>query len=274
MSDNWAVSAQNWHQVKAPLRPAKGELSLITHYMEQLAESTGLEQALVMGTTPEYFHLPWPANTRVCAVDSSPAMLGKVWPGPPNTAIRGNWLDLPLAGCSQDMVLLDAGLCLLSWPDEQARVMHEIARVLKPGGVWIIRLLVLPRNPQTPEQVYQAVRDGSIENLSYLRVHLWMALQAQNGRAATNQDIWGGLKKAFGSWTALATLMNCHADYLYLHRFAEIRLTQAWPVFEFATLEDYEKLLCTPLTGFTCEARFHPEYAMGDRCPTLVLRKA
>ena len=270
MKDDWAVSAQNWHNITAPLRPSAGELALITRYLQSFGSGPE-SQVLVLGATPEYWHLPWPESACVKAVDSSPAMLEKVWPGPDNTAFHGDWCQLPLAGNSQDMVLLDAGLCLLPWPADQARVVHEIARVLKPGGLCIIRLLVLPASPQSPAQVYAAVRAGQVPDLSHLRLQLWMATQASTGKAATNQDIWWGMKTEFGSWSELATYLNY--DPAHLEQFGERRLTLTFPIFEFATLADYELLFCGPPKAFCLEEIFWPDYPLGDRCPTLVLRK-
>ena len=269
--DSWEVSSLNWHQIKPPMRPCEVELALITRRLTQQADSSGLNRVLVLGATPEYFHLPWPRHTRVSAADSSPAMLARVWPGAPDSTIEADWQKLPLANNSQDMVLLDAGLCLLSWPVEQTRVVSEIARVLRPGGLGIIRLLVLPAIPQSPAQVYTMIRRGLVPNLSHLRLYLWMALQSSNGRAATNQDIWGGLKKEFGSWAALAQAVQCDAHYL--EQFAETRLTQAWPQFDFATQTDYADLFRQPAYGLAIEEIFRPDYPLGERCPTFVLRK-
>jgi ubiquinone/menaquinone biosynthesis C-methylase UbiE len=57
--------------------------------------------------------------------------------------VRANWLDNPLADGYFDVVLGDAVLPNVPW-SERSRLLSEVKRVLKPGGIFLTRAFCVP----------------------------------------------------------------------------------------------------------------------------------
>jgi hypothetical protein len=80
---------------------------------------------LLLGVTPELCALATGRRSRVVAVDPSVDMIRSVWPGrlrPRDEALCADWLRLPLAGESVDLVLSDGCLSTLPYPRGYADV--------------------------------------------------------------------------------------------------------------------------------------------------------
>jgi SAM-dependent methyltransferase len=197
LSRQWSYTAQTWDRIRPPLKPAGEDLQAITRQLACLETSPGHRTVLILGVTREYLSLLWPVDTSIFALDYSHVMFKTVWQGAPGTGILGDWRRMPIMDQSQQLVLLDAGLCLLPWPAGQQQVVREVSRVLGPGGLFIIRVLVMPAEPESISAVIQAVSDGDIPDLSHLRIRLWMAMQHESGKPATNRQFWYKLQEVF-----------------------------------------------------------------------------
>ena len=271
LSEQWAYTTKTWDRITEPLKPGAADLAVICGQLLLLAERFDRLNALVLGVTKDYLDLPWPTGSNIRGLDNASVMIRNHWSGESGTAVQGDWCQMPLQSESQHIVLLDAGLCLLGWPDEQKQVLEEVARILVPDGMFIVRLLVLPHETESMPAVVQAVRAGEITDLSLLRIRLWMAMQADGIFPVTNRQFWTLLASSFPDLDELAQF--CSTDSAYLQE--ALSKLQAEPVrnFAFAALEDYVHMIDSMDGQFSVTEKFIPEYHLGERCPTLVLRK-
>jgi SAM-dependent methyltransferase len=267
LSQQWSYTARTWDRIRPPLKPVAEDLQVITRHLADWHP----EQVMILGVTREYLELSWPHGSTIRALDYAPVMFRTVWKGAPGTAILGDWRDMPVADGSQDLVLLDAGLCLLRWPRDQQQVIREVSRILAPGGLFIIRVLVLPAVPETPARVMQALEQGAIPDLSQLRIRLWMAMQYEYHRPATNRQFWYFLRESFRGREALAH--KCDTTLQYIEEITRKTLSEPERDYEFADQESYLAMFTDAQNHFRLLETSVPGYGLGERCPTFVLRK-
>jgi SAM-dependent methyltransferase len=269
LSRQWSYTASTWERILPPLKPVAEDLRVITGYLGSAGQSAG--NVLILGVTREYLALPWPGDTSVRALDYAPVMLRTVWQGAAGTGILGDWRRMPVSSQSQQAVLLDAGLCLLPWPHGQEQVVREVARVLVPGGLFIVRVLVLPDVPETTAEVMEELEKGQIPDLSHLRIRLWMAMQHEYRKPATNRQFWYKLQEACRGRDDLAS--RCDTTVEYIGEINRKSLFEPERDYEFAALAQYIALFTDSSSGFEILEISTPTYKLGSRCPTFVLRK-
>ena len=204
----------------------------------------------MLGVTPELVGLPW---TRVLAVDRDPAMIAALHPQP--GAVAGDWRALPCADAAFDVVAGDGCLTTVAYPTDVAAVAREIARVLAPGGVAVLRLFVAP---ETREALDAIEPGGSFHALKW---RIAMAL----GESVRVEDIRAAFDARFPDRAALAARTGW--DRAVIDAIDVYRDSPA--VYSFPTLARTLAAL-SPLVARDVIA---PAYELGDRCPTVVLYK-
>ena len=226
-------------------------------------------RAGILGVTPEIVGMGWPEQTRVTAFDKEPAMIGYLWPKdgiPHATAICCNWLSLPIADASLDMVAGDGPLTQLSFPDEFQAVASELARVVAPGGLLVLRLFVPPPEHESVDNVFKELWNGRIENFNSFRWRLLMSLQEcpENGIC---------VGKAWEAWHARIPspeqLAECLGWPLEAIRVID-RYCSAPAVYTFTPLESISALL---EPHFYLAEQVVPSYQDGIRYPTVSFRR-
>jgi SAM-dependent methyltransferase len=227
-------------------------------------------RALVLGVTPEFYHLPWPPKSIVRAVDRTPEMIDYVWPGPPSDVLLADWRYMDFPDQSVDIALCDGGLQLLDFPDGQAELCSRLARIVAPGGAFAVRLFVPPSVREPPNEVLDALLGGDIPNLNCLKLRLWMSLQDHPSTGVALHQVWLALRKAAPNWPELAAKLGWSLEQLSTidaYRNSQTR-------YHCVTSEQAEQLMREGTGGaFELESIFVPSYAMGARCPTLVFRR-
>jgi SAM-dependent methyltransferase len=173
--EHWQRISRRWNLVGSPLRPIAEDQEQFTRLLE--LETSPALRGLILGVTPELRTLAWPVGSDLWAVDRSPDMIQAIWTGPQDRAVNGNWLELPWPAEAFDRVLCDGGLHLLQFPGDQMELARSIARVLRTGGTFALRLFALPSAPQTVAQVLADLRDGRIANFHEFKLRMAMALQ-------------------------------------------------------------------------------------------------
>lgn len=266
MKDNWQYSSTHWNQLGSPLRPAAEDQAFLQMQIADIIKTDVLENVLILGATPEYFHLSWPTAVNVRAADLSMFMLQTVWPGPQTNVICADWLCLPLAANSQDIVLLDGGICLLSYPQAQARLIQEVQRILRPGGHWYIRLFVLPEQSESVQEVLYAVDSGAISQINVLKLRLWVAMQAESGEPVGNHEYWQKLRAYWPDFSVLAARLGLDVQQLLL-----ASETKDYRYYHFSGLPEYLTMFTQQPGGFELSATAIPGYIEGRLCPTVVL---
>jgi SAM-dependent methyltransferase len=206
----------------------------------------------------------------VVAVDHTRAMIQAVWPGPPGSAVVGEWTDLPVGSASCHVALCDGGMHLLDHLDGQRALAESLARVVVPGGTFVTRLFVPPAEPERPEAVLDDLLAGGVANVNLLKMRLLMSLQADPVAGVELAAAWKALNRACPDYGELARRIGWRAEDL-----AAVDTYRDCPIrYHFVTVEDVRRLFCVePGGGFDLVSVDVPSYELGDRCPTVHLRR-
>ena len=259
---HWAEVARRWALVGPPLRPSPEDVAA---YAEVVAP-----RGLILGVTPEIYRLPWPEGADVLALDHTRAMIEAVWPGPPDAAVCADWTDMPGEPASRDVAFCDGGLHLLPYPEGQAKVVENLARVLVPGGLVALRLFTPPPEPESAADVLADLLGGRVANLNVLKLRLGMALQADPSEGVALDSVYAALVAAApDGLPALAETIGWDLDHLLA-----IESYRGSPDrYYFVTFEQVRDLFCVSPGGFDLVSMRVPAYDLGDLCPLLVLRR-
>ncbi len=266
----WPVVASTWRLIGPPLRPAPQDLGVVNGAVAEWTEAASHPaRALILGVTPELFHLPWPDGSVVRAVDRTEQMIDEVWPGDRADVLIGDWADMVWPPASVDIVLCDGGWHLLT-PGGQARLATTLAAAIAPGGRFITRLFTPPDRPETPDAVIAALRSGQIPDLNCLKLRLGHALTDSTSAGVELGRVWAFLRSECGDWVSLAEKLGWELEHLTAidaYRGSTAR-------YHFVTTEQFESTVCTPSTGFAIGSIHTADYAMGTQCPTVVVEKS
>ncbi|MGA2442007.1 MAG: methyltransferase domain-containing protein [Tepidisphaeraceae bacterium] len=266
----WGKLALRWQQLGPPLRPSAEDLAVCQEVIGRWSGSARAPRAMVLGTTPEYFHLPWSAGTELVAVDYTQAMIDRVWPGGAGGAICADWQSLPLADASRDIVLCDGGLLTLRFPEGVRKLAENLRRIIAPQGFCVFRCYVLPEKRETVETVLGDFRAGRISNLNELKMRLWLAANARGEEGVELAHVWEIVHDIMGDAdesaqkTGWPTALLRAIDH---YRGCSVR-------FFFFDVKALCDIFCREIGGFELVEVRVPGYAMGPQCPTVVFRRA
>lgn len=268
----WNRIISDWALVGPPLRPTPEE----TAVMEAMVRDWHREAACrspragILGVTSEIVAMRWPEQTHISAFDKEPSIIAALWPkgGVPHAeAVCCNWLSLPIPDSSLDVVTGDGPLTQLSSLDEYRELARELARVVAPGGLLVLRLFVPPSERETVDSVFEELWCGRIENASAFRWRLLMSLQESPETGICLGDAWE-------EW---------HTRVSSPERLAE---TLGWPVEAVRVIDRYRSVATvytfTPLDSvcallepdFSLTGQFVPSYRDGVRYPTVCFRRS
>jgi hypothetical protein len=202
---HWADASSLWPFLGPPLRPHPDDIVIVEGLIgEWAARQDRAPRALILGVTPELQRLAWPSGSVVHALDRSEPMIRNVWPGPTGSAQLGDWLDLGTEAEARDIVLCDGGLHLLAYPADQSLLATALARLIRPGGILVLRLFSGMLGVESPEAVLASVHAGQLSSMDELKLRLLVALQDSPERGVRLDDAWSSLHKAFGDWETLS----------------------------------------------------------------------
>lgn len=267
--DHWSDMAKQWDRIGPPLRPSEQDVAFYTEAVERWARSHGAPRALILGVTPELFRLSWPRGTSVTAVDHTQEMIDAVWPGPRETAVCGDWKDLPMEPASCDIVLCDGGLHLSPYPDGQREVVRNLRRVVAPGGVCVFRFFVPPPRRESPETVLQDLLAAKISSLNVLKLRLGMAMQTDAVQGIQLAQVWDAVHRVAPDWDRLAE--RIHWSIQHLRAFDTYR--NCLKRYHFGDSAEVRDLFCKNPGGFEVETLHIPTYEWGESCPTVAFRR-
>jgi SAM-dependent methyltransferase len=267
---HWQEMARQWARLGSPLRPPAEDICFYAKTVQCWTQhSKRPPRALILGVTVEIYHLPWPSGTGLLALDHTGGMIEAVWPGPPGTAVCGDWQAIPLACNSRDVVFCDGGTSVLAYPDETRRMIASLERVLAPGGICALRLYAPPARKESPDAVLCDWLAGRIANLNLLKLRLAMAMQQDPREGVELRKIWEAIATAAPDFEALASRIGWSLDHLMA-----INAYRSSPVrYYFPTESQVLELFEESGREFQIQEIHRPTYALGERCPTLVFRK-
>jgi len=263
--DHFARLVSDWSFFGPPLRPAPQD----TAQVQRVADTLGANaRVLVLGLTPETVGCRWPQGTSLLALDHSAAMVASLWPqagAPPgSTAVIGHWLQLPLADASMDIVCADGCHTQLPYPQGFSELGREIARVLKPDGLFVTRIFIRADQPESADAIGSDLAAGLVSSVHALKLRLLGALHGHSGPGTCLDDVWQ-------AWTRMPPLP------------AELAQQRGWTPGEVGGIQAYAGLatryylptlqeLRALHAGHFDERRCHfGNYEAASCCPTLVL---
>lgn len=269
--EHWADIAKVWRELLgSPLRPHAEDIALFTKAINLWANRYARPpRALILGVTPEIYHLPWPRESTLLAVDHTQGMIDALWPGTPQQVICANWTDLPLKDNSYDIVLSDGGLSSLSYALIQQKLIPNLHRVLAGDGICVFRLYVPPEEQESPKDVFKDLFSAKIPDLNVFKLRLWMALQKDTAQGIELARVWEVLHQAVPDFSRLAEQLGWPLDHvLYLNTYRNRKQR-----FYFFSLNEIRHLFCHDPGGFSCKDISAPNYTFGENCPTVILHR-
>ena len=272
--DHWPANARSWSNLGPPLRPSPDDTRTAEAAIQQWQQrnATTPPRALLLGVTPELAGCGWPAGTRLVAIDRNPAVIGMLWPAPGMPAAAGaicaDWRAMPLAAAAVDIVVGDGCHVCARFPDQAQAINREIDRVLRPGGIFVIRVFLRPDAHETIDDIRRDLEGGAIGNVHALKWRIAAAIHGSTAEGVRLADVWE-------VWQRLRPLAERHAERvgwrlgwrpgelatLDIHRGVETR-------FYMPTLADFR---ATIGGMFVERSSATGRYELADRCRTFVL---
>lgn len=151
----------------------------------------------------------------------------------------------------------------MPFPEGYENLAREIARVLKPGGLFAMRAFVKPAPSESFDQLVGHLNAGAIGSFHVFKWRLNMALQADIEKGIRLRDVWTAFMREFENPAAFAARRGWtieDVETIHAYRNADARYT-------FPTLPELRKKLSAHFSEHSC---IHPQYEMGERCPTLL----
>jgi len=257
MSDHWQNFAGRWNRLGSPMRPCAED---VRNFQSALGDAKG--SCLLLGVTPELADI----SPQLTAIDNSHDMIRSLWPHR-NSSVLGDWLDMPFEDASFDNVIGDGCPVLLEFPLQQERFFAEVARVLKPGGRFLLRAFVCAAQAESPEQVCDEARQGNIKSFHAFKWRLSMAIASQT------PDY---------TFKVSETLRTFEAQFPDRQQLAKVT---GWDRKDIDTLDLYRdsialysypplaRLRQTFAREFVEAEVVHGHYELAERCPLLVLER-
>lgn len=264
----WSDIVLQWDQLGPPLRPSPEDIAFLSAVIASWPRDNGM-RALILGVTPELYHLPWPTETHVLAIDNTKSMIDAIWPGPQETVICGDWTRLPLRKSSRNILLCDGGLNLLTYPYEHRLLVQILHSVIAPGGLCIFRLFVPPQKHENVEDILKDLLEAKIYDLNHLKLRLWMALQESVTQGVQLKLVWQAVHRAEPDFNFLASRIGWSTKHLMVINAYQNCLSRYF----FLSVEDVRYLFCENPGGFEIQAVQVPTYPLGECCPTVILRR-
>lgn len=224
---------------------------------------------VILGVTPELVQLPWPAGTRLLALDQSAAMIASVWQPHPRIASgvrEARWQSMPVENGSIRLVAGDGSLNALTSLQEYPDVFAETARVLQPTGALVLRCFVRPERAETLDAVAAAALAGRIGNMHALKWRIAMALDVDHSFSVAVVDIRSAFERLFPDRKRLAGITGWPLqviDTIDAYRGVATR-------YSFPTLAAI-RAAAAPL--FEVGEVRYGRYELAERCPTVLFRR-
>ncbi len=249
-----------WGALQLPLRPREPVPSAVAARLPGRAAAL-----LLLGVTPDFADL----TDDVTAVDWSRAMIDHIWPGDTDRqrAVAADWRALPFAEASFDAAAADNAMAMLRFPDDVDRVLGQLRRVLRPGGVAVIRWFCAPPARASDDELRAWGLAGCRGSVDALRWRLVLHCVHEAG---------GPNVVAGGAWRHFTRLFPDPAALRAAHGWSEDELDRV------ALYRDSEMAFSFPTrAGMLDLARRHfaevtlapsGDYPMAEMAPLVVMR--
>ena len=251
-----------------PLRPIEPDLNNFKHFSDPIPLKHDSPKALILGVTPELHTLLSPSYS-VFAMDRTEDMIKHVWPGNPENVIRKNWLDLEQLDQTFELILLDGGLHLVQYPEEQQKLLSAISSKLKSGGRFITRLFTPPKKRESVEEVMTKFKQGTITSINQLKIKLGNALQSSARDGVILDDIWKTVEKNIPDFEDIGSQLGwTQMELKALHFYRNLPAR-----YSFVTLEEVIEMANKASTNMTYLGVKTPHYTLGEQFPCVCFNK-
>lgn len=139
-----------------------------------------------------------------------------------------------------------------------------------PGGIAIIRLYAPARPPEEPSEILEDLPAGKIRDLNALKLRLWVSLQESLSEGVSVGRVWDAIHAVAPDLDELAAGLGWSADHIHVLDVYQDSSTRYW----LPTVDEVQRMFCVEPGGFVLESVTVPEYELGNRCPTVVLRRS
>jgi SAM-dependent methyltransferase len=266
--NHWNDVLRHWRNIGPPLAPSPEDIAAYERCAARAAHD-GLT-ALLLGVTPQIAASRWPPATTLTAVDHSPAMIEALWPAPGAPAgsrvICADWRNMPIDSGTIDVAMGDGCNPVLAFPHHVDAVCAEVARVLRPGGLFAFRVFLRPDVPETVDGVANALAAGRIGTVHVLRWRLVAAMcpvTEQGVRLGDVWEAWDGMRGLVARFDQAPGWTAAEIATIDMYRNMETR-------FYFPTLAQMRGAMAGHFTEAECICG---RYELGERCPILVCAK-
>ena len=165
----------------APIAPAPEDIAHAERHVAALKDG-GRVDALLLGVTQGLARMRWPAGSSLVAIDWSESMIRRIWQAQPAPeyarAARGDWRELPLRSASLDVAVGDGCLSAVGSHTDATLTLREVRRVLRPGGLFLLRNFSRPQEPLNVSRVFEDLRVQKPSNPFLFR---WLVAFAAHG---------------------------------------------------------------------------------------------
>lgn len=180
--DLWDAQFEVFKTMTPPLRPHESEVAIMQRLLEGQAAKVGRRRfdALLLGLTPEYVGLQWPAESRVAVVDRSRHVVEAWWPGDVpgrREIILADWLDMPFGQAEFDLILGDGVFNFMPYPAGFQQFAAVLSQFLRPGGRLAVRVFVQPETAEQPADLLEEYRRS--ERIDYFGFRFRLAQSIQ-----------------------------------------------------------------------------------------------
>lgn len=260
---HWDNQAKQWDNITEPLRPSVIDIQNLTNWIHHLYKKNHKPlTVLLLGVTPEIVRVPWPAGTRLLAVDKNMTMIESLFPRMTPYikpyAIAANWLQLPLKPGSFDVIIGDGCYNSLAF-SEYAVLTKAIKSLLKNNGLLMSRFFLRPNFNESLDNLKQSIIKQEINNFSTFKLRLLMALHHDLNKGVCLNETWHCWDQEFKNlvcslkcWTDGAmNVINNYKDKLIYYTFPTL-----------GELKNHFKMHLAE------QEVFIPDYQLGECCPT------
>ena len=209
----------------------------------------------------------WPEASALIAVDNSFEMARTVWPGnipSKRRAVCGDWLSLPQAHASCDVVIGDGSMNCVRYPDGFRALARSVRSILRPDGVLLLRSFVRLEDNDSIEQVFTDLLQCKFPTVNHFKFLLLMAMQRSTQEGIVVDDVYREWVRRKINKDELIAITGWEKQSI---RSIEVYAGQD-VVHTFPTVSELRSVLGEFFDEVSIST---PSYFLGDRCPSFIL---
>ena len=265
----WDHVAPSFSVLGPPLKPSPEDVQFVEKAVaDWSSDHPGKRlRALLLGVTAGIANMRWPEESALIAVDNSFEMAGTVWPGnipSKRRAVCGDWLSLPQAHASCDVVIGDGSMNCVRYPDGFRALAKSVRSILRPDGVLLLRSFVRPEAKDSLEQVFTDLFQSKFPTVNHFKFLLLMAMQRSTEQGIVVDDVYREWMRRKINKDELIAITGWEKQSI---RSIEIYEGQD-VVHTFPTVSELRSVLGEFFDEVSIST---PSYLLGDRCPSFVL---